>query len=141
MMNVTPFYVTILRTFIAIKKIIQFRFWEWQCTNHTLWAYKSIRKDSSPGLDEFTYVIIKFLWPLIGHPITKGFEVMVEKEELYPNLRSFRKHLPIDSNTSDSQKAYSKTKSHTWSSNEYLQFIKKGKLENRRLALLAMDFK
>ena len=25
---------------------------------------------------------------LIGHPVTKGFEVMVEKEELYPNLRT-----------------------------------------------------
>ena len=43
---------------------------------------------SSPGLNGFTYTIIKFLWPLIGHPVTKGFEVMVEKEELYPNLRT-----------------------------------------------------
>ena len=23
----------------------------------------------------------KILWPLIGHPVTKGFEIMVEKEE------------------------------------------------------------
>ena len=101
---------------------------------------------SSPGFDGFMYAIIKFLWPLIGHPVTKGFEAMVEKEELYPNLRTasiklipkkgncsmiknwrpisllsnvykifskvFANRLKriIDSNTSDSQKAYSKTK-------------------------------
>ena len=66
---------------------------------------------------------------------------MVEKEELYPNLRSFRKHLPIDSNTSDSQKAYSKTKVIHEALMNILQCIKKGKLENKRLALLAIDFK
>ena len=35
---------------------------------------------SSPGLDGYTYAVIKFKWPIIGHPITKGFEIMVEKE-------------------------------------------------------------
>lgn len=43
---------------------------------------------SSPGLDGFSYAVIKFLWPLIGHPITKDFEVMVEKGKLYDNLRT-----------------------------------------------------
>ena len=42
----------------------------------------------SPGLDGYTYAVIKFSWPLIGHPVTKCFEVMVKKEELYPNLRT-----------------------------------------------------
>ena len=51
-------------------------------------ALEETKIGSSPGLDSFTYAIIKFLWPLIGHPVTKGFEVMVEKEELYPNLRT-----------------------------------------------------
>ena len=51
-------------------------------------ALEETKIGSSPGLDGFTYAIIKFLWPLIGHPVTKGFEVMVEKEELNPNLRT-----------------------------------------------------
>ena len=102
---------------------------------------------------------------------------MVEKEELYPNLRTasiklipkkgdcsmIKNRCPIsllsniykifskafanilkrviDSNTSDSQKAYSKTKVIHEALMNILQFIKKGKLENRRLALLAIDFK
>ena len=132
---------------------------------------------SSPGLDGYTYAIIKLLWPLIGHPVTKGFEIMVEKEELYPNLRTasiklipkkgdctqiknwrpisllsnvykvfskaFANRLKrvIDSNTSDSQKAYSKSKVIHEALMNILQCIKKGKLENKRLALLAIDFK
>ena len=47
-----------------------------------------VKLGSSPGLDGYTHVILKFLWPLIGHVLAKGFEVMVEKEELYPNLRT-----------------------------------------------------
>jgi len=47
----------------------------------------------------------------------------------------------IDSNTSDSQKAYSKTKVIHEALMNILQFIKKGKLENKRLALMAINFK
>ena len=137
-------------------------------------ALEETKKGSSPGLEGFTYAIIKFLWPLIGRPVTKGFEVMVEKEELYPNLRAasiklipkkgdcsmiknwrpisllsnvykkaFANRLKriIDSNTSDSQKAYSKTKVIHEALMNILQFIKKGKLENKHLALLEIDFK
>ena len=140
-------------------------------------ALEETKMGSSPGLDGFTYAIIKFLWPLIGHPVAKGFEVMVEKEELYPNLRTasiklipkkgdcsmiknwrpisllsnvykvfskaFANRLKriIDSNTSDSQKAYSKTKVIHEALMNILQCIKKGKIENKRLALLAIDFK
>ena len=140
-------------------------------------ALEETKIGSSPGLDGFTYAVLKFLWPLIGHPVTKGFEVMVEKEELYPNLRTasiklipkkgdcsmiknwrpisllsnvykvfskaFANRLKrfIDSNTSDTQKAYSKTKVIHEALMNILQFIKKGKLENKRLALLAIDFK
>jgi len=132
---------------------------------------------SSPGLDGYTYAVLKFLWPLIGHPVTKGFEIMIEKEELYPNLRTasiklipkkgdctqiknwrpisllsnvykvfskaFANRLKrvIDSNTSNSQKAYSKSKVIHEALMNILQCIKKGKLENKRLALLAIDFK
>ena len=128
-------------------------------------ALEETKIGSSPGLDGFTYAKIKFLWPLIGHPDTKGFEVMVEKEELYPNLRTASiKLIPkkgdcsmiknwrpisllsnvykifskafvnrlkciIDSNTSDSQKAYSKTKVIHEALMNILQFIKKEKLE------------
>ena len=131
----------------------------------------------SPGLDGYTYAVIKFLWPLIGHPVTKGFEIMVEKEELYPNLRTAsiklipkkgdctqiknwrpisllsnvykvfskafanRLNRVIDSNTSYSQKAYSKSKVIHEALMNIVQFIKKGKLQNKRLALLAIDFK
>ena len=132
---------------------------------------------SSPGLDLYTYAVIKFLWPLIGHPVTKGFEIMVEKEELYPNLRTAsiklipkkgdctqiknwrpisllsnvykvfskafanRLNRVIDSNTSYSQKAYSKSKVIHEALMNIVQFIKKGTLQNKRLALLAIDFK
>ena len=147
-------------------------------THHELTkALEETKIGSSPGLDGFTYAVLKFLGPLIGHPVTKGFEVMVEKEELYPNLRTasiklipkkgdctqIKNWRPIsllsnlykvfskafanrlkrvtDSNTSDSQKAYSKTKVIHEALMNILQFIKKGKLENKRLAILAIDFK
>ena len=51
-------------------------------------ALDETKLGSSPGLDGFTYSVIKFLWPLIGHPITKGFEVMIVKGEFYCNLRT-----------------------------------------------------
>ena len=51
-------------------------------------ALDETKAGSSPGLDGLTYTVIKFLWPLIGHPIAKGFEVMIEKGEFYPNLRT-----------------------------------------------------
>ena len=35
---------------------------------------------SSPGLVGYTYAIISFLWPLIGHPVTKGFEIMLKRK-------------------------------------------------------------
>ena len=147
-------------------------------THHELTkALEETKIGSSPGLDGFTYAVLKFLWPLIEHPVTKGFEVMVEKEEIYPNLRTasiklipkkgdctqIKNWRPIsllsnlykvfskafanrlkrvtDSNTSDSQKAYSKTKVIHEALMNILQFIKKGKLENKRLAILAIDFK
>ena len=43
---------------------------------------------SSPELDGFSYAVIKFQWPLIGHPITKDIEVMAEKGKLYDNLKT-----------------------------------------------------
>jgi len=51
-------------------------------------ALEETKIESSPSLDRYTYAVLKFLWPLIGQPVTKGFKVMVEKEELYPNLRT-----------------------------------------------------
>ena len=51
-------------------------------------ALEETKIGSSPWLNRFTYAVLNFLWPLIGHPATKGFEVMVEKEELYPKLRT-----------------------------------------------------
>ena len=102
---------------------------------------------------------------------------MVEKEELYPNLRTasiklipkkgdctkiknwrqisllsnlykiflkafaIRLKRVIDSNTSNSQKAYSMSKVIHKALMNIIQFIKKGKHENKRLALLAIDFK
>ena len=132
---------------------------------------------SSPGLDGFTYSVIKFLWSLIGHPITKGFEIMIEKGELYSNLRTAsiklipkkgdceqiknwrpisllsniykvyskafanRLKLNIDKNTSKTQKAYSTNKSIHEALINILQCIKKGKNENKKIALLAIDFK
>ena len=127
-------------------------------------AFEETKIGSSPGLDGFTYAVLKFVWPLIGHPVTKGFEAMVEKEELYPNLRTasiklipkkgdcsmiknwrpisllsnvykifskaFANRLKrvIDSNTSDSQKAYSKTKVIHEALMNFLQFIRKENL-------------
>ena len=49
-------------------------------------ALEETKLRSSPALDGYTYSVLKLLWLLIGHPHAKGFEVMVEKEELYPNL-------------------------------------------------------
>ena len=58
-------------------------------------------------------------------------------------LKAFANRLKrvIDSNTSDLQKAYSKSKVIHEALINILQFIKKGKLENKRLALLAIDLK
>jgi len=140
-------------------------------------ALEETKLGSSPGLDGYTYVVLKFLWPLIGHVLAKGFEVMVEKEELYPNLRTASiKLIPKKGNceqiknwrpisllsnvykvfskafanrlkrvsdviTSNSQKAYSKSKVIHEALLNILQCIKKGKLENKRLSVLSIDFK
>ena len=140
-------------------------------------ALNETKLGSSPGLDGFSYAVIKYLWPLIGHPIAKGFEVMVENGKLYDNLRiasiklipkkgnsellknwrpisllsnvykvyskAFANRLKriIDLNTSNSQKAYSKSKVIHEALMNIIQCIKKGKNENKKLALLAIDFK
>ena len=36
-------------------------------------ALDETKTGSSPGLDGFTHTVIKFLWPLFGHPIATGF--------------------------------------------------------------------
>ena len=140
-------------------------------------ALDETKTGSSPGLDGFTYTVIKFLWPLIGHPIAKGFEKMIENGEFYPNLRTasiklipkkgnceqiknwrpisllsniykiyskaFANRLKrnIDQNTSTSQKAYSTKKSIHEALINILQCLKKSKNENKKIALLAIDFK
>ena len=45
-------------------------------------ALDETKTGSSPSLDGFTYTVIKFLWPLIGHPIAKGFEVIIETRRI-----------------------------------------------------------
>ena len=135
-------------------------------------ALDETKTGSSPGLDGFMYSVIKFLWPLIGHPITKGFEVMIEKGELYSNLRTASIKLNceqiknwrpisllsniykvyskafanclkgnIDQNMSKTQKAYSTNKTIHKALINILQCLKKGKNENKKIALLAIDFK
>ena len=41
-------------------------------------AHKQAKNNTSMGIEGFTYTALKFLWPLVGPCIAKGFESMVE---------------------------------------------------------------
>ena len=51
-------------------------------------ALKKTKNNTSPGIDGFTYAALKFLWPLVGPCISKGFQSMVEQGIFYPSLRT-----------------------------------------------------
>ena len=41
-------------------------------------ALEETKIGSKPGLEGYTYAVLKFVCPLIGHPVAKGFKIMVD---------------------------------------------------------------
>ena len=44
--------------------------------------------NTSPGTDGYTYSVLKYIWPLVGLPMQRGFSKMIENREFYSSLRT-----------------------------------------------------